>query len=331
MRPREVAEGEAGVEDVFDEDDVAAFDGVVDVFDELDGAGGDAGTAVAGDGDEVEGVVDLDGSGEVGEEDGGAFEDADEYDGLAGAVVVGGDLLADGMDAIGDLLLGVEDLHGRGGRERQLTRGHEVQGSANGGWKGKRGGMPVYFKRARLMYPYIDIGAIHLGTFGLMLWLAAVAGTVVLHKNFVRNGVDGDALSVVALVVIAGVLGAKTWHELQNVDDLRAAMRMIVEPGWAHPMDVGVRFLHWFQAGFAWFGGMLAGIAMLMWQGRQARFLGPLRGTLGQRIGAVRMLDLAAPATAIGYGVGRIGCLTSGDGDYGRNTTEPLLGCAYAA
>jgi phosphatidylglycerol:prolipoprotein diacylglycerol transferase len=35
------------------------------------------------------------------------------------------------------------------------------------------------------------------------------------------------------------------------------------------------------------------------------------------------MLDLAAPAAAIGYGVGRIGCLTSGDGDYGINTTLP--------
>jgi len=35
------------------------------------------------------------------------------------------------------------------------------------------------------------------------------------------------------------------------------------------------------------------------------------------------MLDLAAPAAAIGYGVGRIGCLTSGDGDYGKVTTLP--------
>src|SRR5438874_193744 len=43
----------------------------------------------------------------------------------------------------------------------------------------------------------------------------------------------------------------------------------------------------------------------------------------GERVGAVRMLDLAAPAAAIGYGVGRIGCLTSGDGDYGIKTTLP--------
>lgn len=35
------------------------------------------------------------------------------------------------------------------------------------------------------------------------------------------------------------------------------------------------------------------------------------------------MLDLAAPAAAVGYGVGRIGCLLSGDGDYGVNTTLP--------
>ncbi len=35
------------------------------------------------------------------------------------------------------------------------------------------------------------------------------------------------------------------------------------------------------------------------------------------------MLDLAAPAAAVGYGVGRIGCLLAGDGDYGINTTLP--------
>jgi phosphatidylglycerol:prolipoprotein diacylglycerol transferase len=173
------------------------------------------------------------------------------------------------------------------------------------------------------MFPFIDIGPVHLGTFGLLLWLAAVAATVVLHKNFVRSGVDEDALSVVAFVVIAGVIGAKTWHELQNVADLKYALKTMGAPGWKHPFDVVMEFLHWFQAGFAWYGGMLAGIAMLMWQGYQARFKAPSEGTLGQRVGWLQMLDLAAPAAAVGYGVGRIGCLTSGDGDYGVNTTLP--------
>jgi len=35
------------------------------------------------------------------------------------------------------------------------------------------------------------------------------------------------------------------------------------------------------------------------------------------------MLDLASPAVSIGYGVGRIGCLVSGDGDYGIPTHLP--------
>ena len=52
--------------------------------------------------------------------------------------------------------------------------------------------------------------------------------------------------------------------------------------------------------------------------GRQAKPEGQ-----GGWLAGVRMLDLATPAAAIGYGVGRIGCLTSGDGDYGIKTTLP--------
>ena len=168
------------------------------------------------------------------------------------------------------------------------------------------------------MYPYLNIGPWHPGTFGLMLWLAAVIGTVVLHRNFVRNGVDADALNVVALVVVSGILGAKLWHELQDVPTFVLAIKRMGAPGWKHPLDILSEFLFWFRAGFAWFGGMLAGIAMLMWQGRAAK----PEGLTGWWAG-VRMLDLASPAAAIGYGVGRIGCLTSGDGDYGIKTTLP--------
>lgn len=167
------------------------------------------------------------------------------------------------------------------------------------------------------MYPYITLGSWHLGTFGLLLWLAAVVGALVLHRSFVRDGVDADALNIVAMVVIAGVIGAKLWHELQDTAELGRSMRIIIGPGWSRPGRIVFNFLHWFQAGFAWFGGLLAGIAMLCWQGAASK----PNGLTGRRAG-IRMLDLAAPATAIGYGVGRIGCLTSGDGDYGRNTTS---------
>jgi phosphatidylglycerol:prolipoprotein diacylglycerol transferase len=173
------------------------------------------------------------------------------------------------------------------------------------------------------MFPYINFGSWHIGTFGLLLWLAAVCATVVLDYKLKRNGVDADALNVVALAVVAGIVGAKLWHELQSPHELVAAWRQILVPGSAHPFEVVKSFLSWFQAGFAWFGGLLAAIAVLMWQGRIARFKGPLEGTQGERVGPLRMLDLAAPAAALGYGVGRIGCLLSGDGDYGINTTLP--------
>ena len=171
------------------------------------------------------------------------------------------------------------------------------------------------------MYPYIHIGSFPLGTFGLLLWLAAVLAAVVLHKTFQRDGVDADALNIVAMVVIAGVVGAKLWHELQDPGELASSLHQIGLPGWHHPWQVVVSFFDWFKAGFAWFGGMLAGIAMLVWQGIASRPNGMRSGRAG-----VRMLDLAAPAAAVGYGVGRLGCLTSGDGDYGRNTTSHIWG-----
>ena len=180
------------------------------------------------------------------------------------------------------------------------------------------------------MYPYLHIGSWQLGTFGLLLWLAAVAATFVLHRNFYRHWINADALNIVALVVVAGVIGAKVWHELQNVAELRFALGIVARPGIHHPFQVVLRFLEWFQTGFAWFGGMVSGIAVLMIQGHSARFRGPEwkspedpGSILGPRAGAIRMLDLAAPAAALGYGIGRIGCLLSGDGDYGVNTTLP--------
>jgi hypothetical protein len=61
----QIAEGDAGVEDVFDDDDVLALDGLVEILDELDGAAGGAAFFVAGDSDEIEGAIDVDAAREV--------------------------------------------------------------------------------------------------------------------------------------------------------------------------------------------------------------------------------------------------------------------------
>ena len=78
--------------------------------------------------------------------------------------------------------------------------------------------------------------------FGLLLWLAAVVATVALHKNFTRNGVDADALNVVALVVVLGIIGAKVWHELENVRELQFALHLIARPAGIIPSRSGWGF-----------------------------------------------------------------------------------------
>jgi len=145
------------------------------------------------------------------------------------------------------------------------------------------------------MYPFIHIGHFSIGTFGLCLWLASVCACWTLYRNFSRFGVDADAVGVAAYTTVGGVVGAKLWHVFED-------------PTLLMHQPLAVLFD---RAGFAWFGGLLAGIAVLLWQGRQAKLSG------------LRMLDLAAPAVSVGYGVGRLGCLISGDGDYGKPTHLP--------
>src|SRR6266568_6548372 len=145
------------------------------------------------------------------------------------------------------------------------------------------------------MLPYLHIWHLNVPTFGLMLWLASVAAAIVMDRSFKRAGIDADAVGMVAIAVLAGIVGAKLWHVIDTPNEFR---------------EIGWRVL-WDTAGFAWFGGLVFGISALVIQGWWAK------------IGALRTLDLAAPAAAIGYGIGRIGCFLSGDGCYGIETNLP--------
>jgi len=145
------------------------------------------------------------------------------------------------------------------------------------------------------MIPYLHVWHLTLPTFGLMLWLAAVAAAFVMDRSFRRAHVETDALSIVAVTVVAGIVGAKLWHVIDTPIEFR-------ELGWQ---------VLWARDGYAWFGGLLFGISALLFQGWWSN------------IGSLRTLDLAAPAAAIGYGIGRIGCFLAGDGCYGIATNLP--------
>jgi phosphatidylglycerol:prolipoprotein diacylglycerol transferase len=141
------------------------------------------------------------------------------------------------------------------------------------------------------MIPYIPLPfwPHQLNTFGLMLWVAAVVAAVMLDWAFRRAGLTADAVGMAAIVLLAGVAGSKIWHVLDTPEEFRSI-------GWG---------VLWDNAGFAWYGGLVFGISALVLLGWR------------EKIGPLRTLDLASPAAAIGYGLGRIGCFLSGDGCYG--------------
>ena len=140
------------------------------------------------------------------------------------------------------------------------------------------------------MYPFIHIGSFALPTYGLMLWVAVVCAAFLLDRAFKRAGIDADAAGMVAVAAFAGVVGSKIWY---LVLDAPSDIRVL---GWS---------ALWQRSGFSWFGALASGILALVLQGWRAK------------IGGLRTLDLAAPATAVGQGLGRIGCFLSGDGCYG--------------
>jgi phosphatidylglycerol:prolipoprotein diacylglycerol transferase len=145
------------------------------------------------------------------------------------------------------------------------------------------------------MIPFLHIGPITLPTFGLMVATAMLSAYFVLRADLRRRGIDAEAETLVAVPSIAGMIGAKLYHVLESPREF-----------FAHP--VAELFSSY---GFAWFGGLIAGIAAFIYLGWKFK------------IPILRLFDIASPACALGYGIGRIGCLLSGDGDYGIPTSLP--------
>src|SRR4051794_14936602 len=89
--------------------------------------------------------------------------------------------------------------------------------------------------------------------------------------------------------LLGGVVGSRLDFILENYDDVKGDLLGNLFSG----------------SGLVWYGGAIGGaIGVLLW----AR---------GRRVLNLTLLDICAPALAIGYAVGRIGCQLSGDGDYG--------------
>jgi len=167
------------------------------------------------------------------------------------------------------------------------------------------------------MIPFIHTRWYDIPTFGLMVATALMVAAYLLQAELNRRpqlqrqdwptgerkagffrrwiGPTPDGFIIIGVAGLAGIVGARLYHVLESPSDLFA------DPA-------GQLFS---KFGFAWFGGFLGGfaaLAFLAWH---------------FRIGLLEFLDLCSPAACVGYAIGRIGCLLSGDGDYGIPTKLP--------
>lgn len=146
------------------------------------------------------------------------------------------------------------------------------------------------------MQPEISIGPIELKTFGLMFGLAfVVCGAVIARRLRELDQPVDWAYEMVFAALVGGLVGARLYWIGANWDEAQDDLLGTIFSG----------------SGLTWFGGALGGaLAVILW----ARW----RGWLG-----LQLFDTAAPALAIGYAIGRIGCQLSGDGDYGVASSLP--------
>ncbi len=143
------------------------------------------------------------------------------------------------------------------------------------------------------MYPTIvDFGPVGIHSFGLMLATAFITAVFVIQSELKRRGFIPElASSIVMAAAIGGVIGAKIYSAL---------------------LDGQIDFRELFStAGLVWYGGFIGGC------------LGVAFVVIRSPNPTLPTLDIVGPAVILGYGIGRIGCLLAGDGDYGPPSDLP--------
>jgi phosphatidylglycerol:prolipoprotein diacylglycerol transferase len=97
------------------------------------------------------------------------------------------------------------------------------------------------------------------------------------------------------IAAVAGILGAKIFHNLENLDEF---MR--------DPVGSILSF-----SGLTMYGGLIIGSISVIWYAHK------------NGIKITHLIDACAPSLMLAYGVGRIGCQIAGDGDWGIDNLAP--------
>lgn len=146
------------------------------------------------------------------------------------------------------------------------------------------------------MKPEVEIIGISIKTFGVTFALGFLACGLVLARRLreLERPVDW-AYEIVFAALIGGVIGARGYYVIQNYSTVKHDLLGSIFSG----------------SGLVWYGGAIGGaIAVVAWM--------RWRGVL-----TLWTFDMCATVLALGYGIGRIGCQVSGDGDYGIRSSLP--------
>lgn len=101
--------------------------------------------------------------------------------------------------------------------------------------------------------------------------------------------------NITFIAAISGILGAKTFHQLENIDEF------MQDP-------IGSIFSF---SGLTYYGGLICAAIAVLWYANKIK------------VKPLLMCDAAAPALMLSYATGRLGCHLSGDGDWGIVNTAP--------
>lgn len=146
------------------------------------------------------------------------------------------------------------------------------------------------------MKPEIEILGISIHTFGVTFALGFLACGMLLVRRLRELGKSVDwAYEIVFLALVGGFVGARAYYMIQNYGEVKGDL-------------IGHAFS---GSGLVWYGGAIGGaIGVVAWMRWRKMF-------------NLQMFDMCATALALGYGIGRIGCQVSGDGDYGIRSKLP--------
>lgn len=140
------------------------------------------------------------------------------------------------------------------------------------------------------VYPLVfNVGPIEVTGYGIMMMVGFLMAGWVIQRELRERGLgEGYAADIVVGAVIGGIVGAKVWY---------AALYQ----------DAGSLLS---RGGLVWYGGFIGGFVAVVATSWWRKV--PLRLTF----------ELCAPALALGYALGRVGCFLVQD-DYGIPTAVP--------